>query len=116
MSFGDLLPDRVLRAILVARPANFFDWHAAVRGHVTQAVADMLHAPALPAVPLSQMAGRKRSWRWRVCSSTLSMQTPLTPKERMALINDSPCAAALVADVALAARRRMALTDAVFAL
>jgi histidine ammonia-lyase len=41
---------------------------------------------------------------------------PLTPKERMALINGSPCAAALVADVALAGRRRNELAEAVFAL
>jgi histidine ammonia-lyase len=40
----------------------------------------------------------------------------LTAKERMALINGSPCAAALVADVALAFRRRIELADAVFAL
>ena len=40
----------------------------------------------------------------------------LTPKERMALINGSPCAAALVADVALAGRGRLELAESAFAL
>ena len=46
----------------------------------------------------------------------LSARLELTPKERMALINGSPCAAALVADVALAGRERIALAERVFAL
>jgi histidine ammonia-lyase len=40
----------------------------------------------------------------------------LEPKERMALINGSPCAAALVADVALAGQARLALAERVLAL
>jgi histidine ammonia-lyase len=46
----------------------------------------------------------------------LSTRLSLRPKERMALINGSPCAAALVADVALAGGRRVALAESVFAL
>jgi histidine ammonia-lyase len=46
----------------------------------------------------------------------LSAQLSLTAKERMALINGSPCAAALVADVALAGCRRVALAESIFAL
>lgn len=57
MSFGDPLPDRVVRAILVARLANFRDGHAAVRGQTAQAVADMLDARPLPVVP-AQANGR----------------------------------------------------------
>jgi hypothetical protein len=32
MPFGEPLPDRVVRAILVSRLANFLDGHAAARG------------------------------------------------------------------------------------
>jgi histidine ammonia-lyase len=46
----------------------------------------------------------------------LSARLTLEPKERMALINGAPCAAALVADIALAGRERLALAEAVLAL
>ena len=62
------------------------------------------------------MAARERSWRWEACSYGLSAQLSLTAKERMALINGSPCAAALIADVALAGRRRLELAESMFAL
>jgi histidine ammonia-lyase len=116
MSFGDALPDRVVRVILVARLANFLDGHAAVRGQVAQAVADMLGAPALPVVSSQSIGGSGEILALGSLFYELSGQMRLTPKERMALINGSPCAAALVADVALAARRRIELADAVFAL
>ena len=116
MSFGDPLPDRVVRATLVARLANFLDGHAAVRGGVAQAVAGMLDRPALPVVPVQSNGGSGEILALGSLFFELSTQMSLTPKERMALINGSPCAAALVADVALAAGRRIALTEAVFAL
>ena len=116
MSFGDPLPDRVVRAILVARLANLLDGHAAVRSVVAQAVADMLGAPALPVVPGQSNGGSGEILALGSLFFDLSTQMRLTAKERMALINGSPCAAALVADVALAVRRRIELADAVFAL
>lgn len=116
MSFGDPLPDRVVRAILVARLANFLDGHAAVRSHLAQAVADMLHAPRLPRVPAQSNGGSGEILALGTLFFELSTQIQLTAKERMALINGSPCAAALAADVALAGRRRIELADAVFAL
>jgi histidine ammonia-lyase len=116
MSFGDSLPDRVVRALLIARQANILDGHAAVRGLVAQAVADMLATPPLPAVPSQSNGGSGEILALGSLFFELSRRMPLTPKERMALINGSPCAAALLADVALAARRRVELADAVFAL
>ena len=116
MSFGDPLPDRVVRAILVARLANFLEGHAAVRGQVAQAVADMLSAPALPVVPAQSNGGSGEILALGSLFFDLSRRVRLTAKERMALINGSPCAAALTADVALAVERRIELSDAVFAL
>jgi histidine ammonia-lyase len=69
MSFGERLPDRVVRAILVARLANFVDGHAAVRGRLAQAVAAMLDERPVPGSLLSQMAARVRSWRSARCFS-----------------------------------------------
>ncbi len=116
MSFGDLLPDRVVRAILVARLANFVEGHGAVRGQVAQAVVDMLDAPRLPAVPVQANGGSGEILALGSLFYELSTRLSLTAKERMALINGSPCAAALVADVALAGRRRLELAESVFAL
>jgi histidine ammonia-lyase len=116
MSFGDPLPDRVVRAILVARLANFLDGHAAVRGDVAQAVAEMLDAPSLPAVPSQSNGGSGEILALGTLFFDLSTRMTLTAKERMALINGSPCAAALIADVVLAGRRRLDLAEAVFAL
>jgi histidine ammonia-lyase len=116
MSFGEALPTRVVRAILVARLANFLDGYAAVRGRVAQAVAEMLDDPSLPAVSAQSNGGSGEILALGTLFFDLSTRVPLSPKERMALINGSPCAAALVADVALASRRRIELAEAVFAL
>jgi histidine ammonia-lyase len=116
MSFGEPLPDRVVRAILLARLANFLDGHAAVRGALATAVADMLADTALPGVPSQSNGGSGEILALGSLFFDLSTRMTLEPKERMALINGSPCAAAMVADVALAGSRRLALTESVFAL
>jgi histidine ammonia-lyase len=116
MSFGEPLPDRVVRAILVARLANFVEGHAAVRGLLAQAVAGMLAEPALPVVPSQSNGGSGEILALGSLFYGLSTRMALGPKERMALINGSPCAAALVADVALAGSRRLGLVEPVFAL
>jgi histidine ammonia-lyase len=114
-AFGEPLPDRVVRAIVLARLSNFIEGHAAVRGALAQAVAALLDAP-LPRVPAQ---GNGRSGEVLALGRLfydLSAHVELTPKERMALISGSPCAAALAADLALAGSRRLALAEAVFAL
>ena len=50
-AFGAPLPERVVRAIVLARLANFVDGHAAVRAEVASAVAAMLDGAPLPEVP-----------------------------------------------------------------
>jgi histidine ammonia-lyase len=114
-AFGEPLPERVVRAIVLARLSNFVEGYAAVRGEVAQAVAAMLEAP-LPAVPGQGSGGSGEVVALGRLFYDLSTRMELTPKERMALINGSPCAAALAADVALAGGERLALTEAVFAL
>jgi histidine ammonia-lyase len=116
VSFGERLPDRVVRAILVARLANFLEGHAAVRGRTAQAVAAMLDAVPLPSLSAQANGGAGEVSALGSLFFELSTRLSLTPKERMALINGSPCAAALIADVALAASRRTDLAESVFAL
>jgi histidine ammonia-lyase len=114
-AFGDPLPERVARAIVVARLANYLEGHAAVRAVLAEAVAGMLDAP-LPPVPAQGSGGAGEIVALGRLFYDLSARMELTPKERMALINGSPCAAALVADVALAGRARLELAEAVLAL
>ena len=114
-AFGEPLPDRVVRAIVLARLANFVDGHAAVRAEVATEVAGMLGSP-LPEVPGQGNGGAGEIVALGRLFYDLSARLDLEPKERMALINGSPCAAALVADVALAGQARLALAESVFAL
>jgi histidine ammonia-lyase len=116
MSYGEPLPERVVRGIVLARLANFLEGHAAARGEIALAVAGMLERMPLPVVPAQGNGGAGEILALGSLFFDLSSQLELTPKERMALINGSPCAAALVADVALAGRRRVALAENVFAL
>jgi histidine ammonia-lyase len=116
-SFGEALPERVVRGIVLARLANFLGGHTASRSEVALGVASMLDpGKSLPRVPVEGTGGAGEILPLGHVFHDLSTHIALEPKERMALINGSPCAAALVADVALAARRRVALAEKVFAL
>jgi histidine ammonia-lyase len=116
MSYGESLPDRVTRAILLARLANFVGGHAAVRPQVAVAVVEMLNGGPLPVVPAQSNGGSGEILPLGTLFYDLSGRLHLTPKERMALINGSPCAAALIADTALAGRARLVIAEQVFAL
>jgi histidine ammonia-lyase len=116
VSYGEPLPERVVRGILLARLANLLEGHAAARAEVALAVASMLDETPLPVVPAQGNGGAGEILALGCLFVDLSARLELTPKERMALINGSPCAAALVADVALSGRERLALAERVFAL
>jgi histidine ammonia-lyase len=116
MSFGEPLPERVVRAIVLARLANFVEGHAAVRASVAAAVVDMLNGDLLPVVPAQSNGGAGEILPLGTLFHDLSARIELAPKERMALINGSPCAAALIADTALAGRARLRLAERTFAL
>jgi histidine ammonia-lyase len=116
-SFGEPLPERVVRGIVLARLANFIDGHAAARGLVATAIAAMLDPfIPIPTVPAQGNGGAGEILPLGHLFYDLSEKLTLEPKERMAVINGSPCAAALVADIALVARGRTALAEKVFAL
>ncbi len=114
-SFGEPLPERVVRGIVFARLANFVDGHATARADIARAIASMLDG-RLPEVPVQGNGGSGEVLALGHLFYEVGARSDLTPKERMALINGSPCAAALVADAALAAAGRVALAERVYAL
>jgi len=115
-AFGDPLPERVVRGIVLARLANFLEGHAATTPRIALAVAAMLDGGPLPSVPAAGQGGAGEILALYPLFAALSARFDLEVKERGSLINGSPCAAALLADSALAARNRIRLAESVFAL
>jgi len=115
-SFGDYLPDRVVRGIVFARLTNFIEGHSATTPRIAQAVAHMLDGAPMPQVAAAGQGGAGEITALYPLFAELSTHFELQVKERGSLINGSPCAAALIADAAIAARRRLQLAIETFAL
>jgi histidine ammonia-lyase len=115
-SFGEPLPERVVRGIVFARLANVVEGHAAVGDELARGIAGLLDGRALPAVPARGNGGSGEILALAYLFRELAERHELGLKEGLALINGSPCAAALVADCALAARGRLLLAVHVLAL
>jgi len=115
-SFGEPLPERVARGMVFARLANFIEGHAAVSPELATAVASLLDGSPLPPVPLLGNGCAGEIMALSQLLTPLAETFELGEKESLGLINGSPCAAALLADAVLAARRRLALAVEVFAL
>lgn len=115
-AFGEELPGRIVRGIVLARLANFIEGHAATSARIALAVAQMLGGAPLPAVAAAGQGGAGEILALYPLFAELSTRFVLEVKERGSLINGSPCAAALIADSALAARRRIDLAVQSFAL
>lgn len=112
--FGGRLEERVVRGIVFARLANFVEGHAKVRPVVAERVAAMLDGP-LPFVPAHGQVGAGEILPLHHVWSALP-PADYQEGEALALVNGSPCAAALAADVALAAGARIELAEQAFAL
>jgi histidine ammonia-lyase len=67
-SFGDPLPERVVRGIVLARLANFVEGNAATTPRIAEAVAAMLHGGSMPAGPVRARAAPARFWPSTRCS------------------------------------------------
>ena len=115
-SWGDPVPDRVARAMVFARLANFVDGHAAISPHIAEAVAGMLDGGPLPDVPARGQGGAGEILSLSHLFLDLAKGHELGEKDVLSLINGSPAATALVADCALSARRRLDLAAEVVAL
>ncbi len=115
-SFGEPLPERVARGIVLARLANFIEGHAAVSPVLAEAVAAMLGSGPLPPVPVLGNGCPGEIQALSHLFLKLAERSDLAEKDGLALVNGSPCASALIADAVLAARQRLALAVEVFAL
>jgi histidine ammonia-lyase len=114
-SFGESLPERVSRGIVLARLANFVEGHAAISPELAVAVAALLSDGRLPPVPALGNGCPGEIQALSHLLVPLAETVELAEKDSIALVNGSPCASALVADAVLAARRRLALAIEVFA-
>ena len=111
---GGWLPDAAVRGIVFARLTNFVSGHAKARPLVAERVAALLDGP-LPRVPLAgEVFAGEIVPLFRVMAPV--EVADLEEGEPMALINGSPCSAALAAEVALASKGRLAIAEGVFAL
>ncbi len=115
-SFGEPLPERVVRGIVLARLANFVEGHAAITPALAEAVAAMLDGGPLPEVPALGNGCPGEILALGHLFAPLTQDIDLAEKDSNALVNGSPCASALIADAVLAARQRLALAVEVFAL
>lgn len=115
-SFGEPLPERVTRALVFARLTNYVEGHAAITPALAERVAAMLAAGALPPVPALGNGCAGEIQALSQLFTGLAQSSPLGEKDSLALINGSPCATALLTDSVLAARPRLELALAVFAL
>ena len=116
-SWGDSVPNRVARAIVFARLANFIEGHAAISPAVAEAVAAMLDGdqPLLP-VPSRGQGGAGEILSLSHLFYKLPETCEMGPKDMLSLLNGSPAASALIADASLAAQGRFELAAEVFAL
>ncbi len=103
VSFGEPLPHRVVRGIVLARLTNFIEGHSGVTPGLADAVAAMLDGRRLPDVPRHGNGGSGEIPALGALFGSLGTERELQLKESMSLINGSPCAAALTADVTLCA-------------
>ncbi len=114
-SFGQPLPERVVRGIVFARLANFVDGHGAVSPELASAVGEMLHG-SMPEVSSEGVGCAGEIQPLGQLFLDLCQKRTLGEKEALALINGSPVAASLLTDSVLSARKRLHLAEALFAL
>lgn len=115
-SFGGALPARVIRGIVFARLVNYVEGHAAISPELALGVSTMLDGRRLPDVPAYGAASAGEILGLAHLFAPLCEQFALEEKDSLCLVNGAPCAAALGADMTLAAATRQALATRVFAL
>jgi histidine ammonia-lyase len=116
IAFGEPLPERVTRAIVLARLANLIEGHGGVSSALAAGVAGLLDGDPLPAVPRHGHGGSGEIIALGHLFGPLLGTFELGEKEAGAVLNGAPCAAGLAADAALAGARRAELAEAVLAL
>ncbi len=115
-SWGDLLPDRVVRMIVLARLTNFVEGHAAVSPEIARGVAAMLDGGPMPDLPAKGQGGAGEILSLSHLFMNLVERIEPEEKDVMCLVNGSPSATGLVTDAALTAANRLEVACDVLAL
>lgn len=115
-SFGEPLPERVVRGIVFARLVNFVQGYAAISPELALGVADMLNGAQLSKVPAFGASSAGEILGLAHLFAPLADKFELKEKDSLCLVNGAPCASALIADAVLAAEARQRLAIRVFAL
>jgi histidine ammonia-lyase len=115
-SFGEPCPERVVRGMVFSRLTNFLEGHAAISLPIGKAVAAMLDGGPLPEVPSLGNGCPGEIQALGYLFRGVGTDADYAEKDSLSLINGSPCGSALLADAALAGRKRVALATEVFAL
>jgi histidine ammonia-lyase len=100
-SFGEPLPRRVVRGIVLARLANLIEGHAGVTPELVEVVAARLDGRKLAPVPRLGNGGSGEILALGWLFGDVPGELELGVKETMSLINGAPCAPALLADAIL---------------
>jgi histidine ammonia-lyase len=115
-SFGEPLPRRVIRGIVLARLSNLIEGHAGVTPELVTTVAARLDGRPLAPVPRHGNGGpgeiQALGWLFADVPSELALGI----KEGMSLINGAPCAPALLADATLCTEHALGVAESVFGL
>ncbi|MBL8708899.1 MAG: aromatic amino acid lyase [Rhodospirillaceae bacterium] len=114
--FGRPAPERVARGIILSRLANFVDGHSAATPALAVEIANLLNGGKCPEVALEGQGGAGEILWMGPLIIAIAERFPLAEKDALALINGSPAASALIADAAIAMRRRLDLSERVMAL
>ncbi len=115
-SWGDPLPDRVVRAIVLARLTNFVEGHSAVSPDIARRVAAMLDRDTMPMIPAKGQGGAGEILSLSHLFTDLAEAAQPAIKDVMCLVNGSPAATGLVIDAALVAEKRLDVAARIFAL
>lgn len=117
MSFGEPLPVRTVRGILLARLANLLEGHGATSARVVAAIVEMLNGERpVPPVPDGGNGCAGEILPLYHLFAPLTDAFRMEIKEKGPLTNGAPCAAAFLAEAALAARGRWRLCCEILAL
>ncbi len=116
ISFGEPLPNRVVRGIILARTSGMLGGNSASSAALTSHIIGMLGRKELPVVPREGQGGAGEVCPLGTLFDNIPREIHLGLKEPMTIINGHPTATALCVDLALRSDGIIKLTEQVLAL
>lgn len=116
VSFGDPLPDRIVRGIVMARLVGMVSGNSASSSGLTKHICKMLDNPVQPKVPREGQGGAGEVCPLGILFDNVPREIELGVKEPMTLINGHPTATSLCLDGYLRSVGTIKLCEEIFAL